>query len=382
MKMRFRQTLCLSILLALSCTTAALALEDIFADYSLEQAKKQAQTDKKLLLIDFTATWCPPCKMMESTTWKDESVKTWIKNNAVAIQIDVDRDRKSTSALSVEAMPTLVLFTADGSNEEFGRKVGYMSPSELIQWLEGAKSGKSAAELESHQADVNEVWTHLGKARALQGSGKNEEALEEYLWIWTHISKSDPNVGEVRASQVPMEMKRICAVLPQAKAKITELREAADKSNNRQDWITLNAVLNEDDKTWLWFDKTKTDPKQRDTIKGCAALLEPVLFSKCKWDDAATYLYPDPLAKINEYYKRAQDMKKPRPDTEFAKDFDPFPPMVLLVYGAYVGAKRDDVAQKIYDECVRLDDTPVMREGLNSMGTAMRKARVGQNTPK
>jgi thiol:disulfide interchange protein len=80
--------------IVLACDSAAWSRAEIFSGSSLEQAKQHAQKDGKLFLIDFTASWCPPCKKMESTTWADAAVQAWMKENAVAIQIDVDKDEK------------------------------------------------------------------------------------------------------------------------------------------------------------------------------------------------------------------------------------------------------------------------------------------------
>jgi len=383
LKGKLRHRIVLSSLIALSvipatfCGTGASAHSDVFSNYSLNRAKQIAQQDQKLLLVEFTASWCPPCKEMEASTWTDEAVRSWIKENALAIQIDVDEDEKTSAALKVEAMPTLVLYTPASGSREFGRQVGLISASELLRWLEGAKSGKSAEDLEKELAGSNTsaIWERMSKARELDSAGKSAEAFEEYVWLWGNLKDEDPNLGPIRSSMLPVEMKKLAAVNSSAKGRLLEMRDAAEKADNRHDWIILNGMLDDNARTLAWFDKAKSDSRQLSVFRKHTALLEPVLFSASRWSDAATYLYPEPLARINEYYKRAQDMKKPRPHTEMARDFDPFPGMVLLLYGAYIGAGREVEAQKIADECLRLDDTAGMREALGGMAKGMRQAR-------
>lgn len=380
MKLRIWQNIALSSVIALSFSSTAWAHSEVFSDASYDQAKQQAQSDKKLFLVDFTASWCPPCRMMESQVWTNSDVQNWIKANAIAVQIDVDKNKRVTEALDVEAMPTLVLFTPESGAKEYGRQVGFTSAAELLRWLEAAKSGKSASEAEKQQAwtDDSAIWQRVSQAGQNSAAGKNAEALEDYVWLWNNLSKTDSNQANIRLTLVPMELKKLCAGFPAAKTKCMELRDAAEKAD-REEWILMNGVLNDNARTLAWFDKIKTDPKQRDVVEKNITHLEAALYSASRWADAATYLYPDPIGKINLYYKRAQEMKKP-PDehTEVSKTYDPFPNMVFLLYGSYVGAGREQEAKKIADECLRLDDTAEMRTGLENMAKGMRVARDAQ----
>ncbi|MBA3858450.1 MAG: hypothetical protein C0507_16205 [Cyanobacteria bacterium PR.3.49] len=383
MTMKFWHRVALSCSIALTCafaacSTEAMAASEVFSNLPYAEAKQQAQKEEKLLLLDFTATWCPPCRKMESTTWVDESVQKYIKENAIAIQIDVDKDSKTSALLKIEAMPTLVLFAPKGGGKEFGRQVGYMSASELLRWMEGAKSGKTSKEIEKENlaGSDNSIWDRVSKARELATAGKNAESLDEYIWLWSNIRAEDPNLGSIRTGLVPMEIKKLSALVPSGKASVAALRDAAEQAGNRHDWILLNGILDDNARTLVWFDKAKVDPGQRDVILKNTASLQSVLYSNARYLDVANVLYADPIKKVNEIWQCAQDLKKPRPDTEVSKSFDPFPSMVVMLYGAYVGAGKDEEAQKIEAECIRLGDSPDLRTALANMANGMKTARA------
>lgn len=110
----------------------AKAKPQVFSELSLAEAKTRAVEQKKILLVDATADWCQPCKLMERTTWVDPEVISWIKLNAIAIQVDVDRQPAEAEELHIQAMPTIILFNGD---IELDRTMGYKDAPGLLDWL-------------------------------------------------------------------------------------------------------------------------------------------------------------------------------------------------------------------------------------------------------
>jgi len=77
------------------------------------------------VVIDFTASWCGPCRIM-APIFADLAKK---HPNAVFLKVDVDELKAITEQFSVEAMPTF-LFMKEGDVKD--RVVGAMK-GELVQ---------------------------------------------------------------------------------------------------------------------------------------------------------------------------------------------------------------------------------------------------------
>ena len=99
---------------------------------------KHAQNSDIPLLVDFWATWCPPCRKMAPIF---EQAATKLEPEFRVVKVDADAVPDLLARYKIESIPTLMLVH---HGREIARSVGVMELDALTSWARQHASGARA----------------------------------------------------------------------------------------------------------------------------------------------------------------------------------------------------------------------------------------------
>jgi thiol:disulfide interchange protein len=100
---------------------------------NLSSALGEAKMQHKLVLVDFSANWCPPCLAMRHDVWPDSRVAKMVGAGFVAVKVDIDKNGSLSDFYNVPAIPTVLVLDPQG--RVVRRHDGFLPLDGMLQFL-------------------------------------------------------------------------------------------------------------------------------------------------------------------------------------------------------------------------------------------------------
>jgi thioredoxin 1 len=91
--------------------------------------KQEVLDSNQLVLIDFWAPWCGPCKMLGPIL---EDLAQEVSNVKI-VKINIDENLEVPSQLGIRSIPTMMLYKG---GENIATKIGVLPKNSIKEWIE------------------------------------------------------------------------------------------------------------------------------------------------------------------------------------------------------------------------------------------------------
>ena len=86
----------------------------------------------KVVLVDFYATWCGPCKMLSPIL---DDVAAELPENAVIAKLDIDESLDTAKDYNVMSVPTMIIFK---EGKEVDRLIGLRQKEQILEAIKNS----------------------------------------------------------------------------------------------------------------------------------------------------------------------------------------------------------------------------------------------------
>lgn len=96
---------------------------------------QETKATDKLTVVDFSAEWCGPCKMLHPVL---QSLASELGHQINFVTVDIDQNPTEANQFGIRGVPTMIVFHA---GKEIDRMVGFRDKSSLKRDLEALAVG-------------------------------------------------------------------------------------------------------------------------------------------------------------------------------------------------------------------------------------------------
>lgn len=132
----------------------------IFWLADMKQSQSVAKEMDKLILMDFWADWCGPCKIMDKELWHLPEMQK-LSASFVGLKVNIDFDIRTAMDYNIKAIPKMVLTTFTG--ETIWEATGYRDAESYLSILRSVPENvkelnQLIGNLEENKADARAIF--------------------------------------------------------------------------------------------------------------------------------------------------------------------------------------------------------------------------------